>query len=72
MDFDGSNLLAGLAVSGVGYVLFSYGRRMSRPLHVIVGLCMLVYPYFAPTALITGGIAVGLLLLLWGATKLGY
>jgi hypothetical protein len=72
MDFDASNLLAGLVASGVGFVLFTYGRRMSRPPHLIVGLCMLIYPYFVPTAIMTGGIGVGLLLLLWGAVKLGY
>jgi hypothetical protein len=72
MDFDAGNLLAGFAASGVGYVLFAYGRRMSRPPHVIVGLCMLIYPYFAPSALVTGAIGAGLLLLLWGAVELGY
>jgi len=72
MDFDVGTLLAGLAASGVGYVLFSYGRRQSRPPQLIVGLCMLIYPYFVPTALMVGLVGASLLLLLWGALKLGY
>jgi len=72
MDFDAGTLLAGIAASGVGYVLFSYGRRMSRPPQVIAGLCMLVYPYFVPSPLIVGVVGAGLLLLLWAVIKLGY
>jgi hypothetical protein len=72
MDFDPTNLIAGIVVSGIGYVLFTYGRRMSRPPHLAVGLLMLVYPYFVPGALVMGSIAVVLLALLWAAVKFGY
>jgi len=41
--------MAGLLVSGAGYVFFSYGRKMGRPIHVITGLVLMVYPYFIPT-----------------------
>ena len=45
---------------------------MGRPPHILLGLCLLIYPYFAPTALVSAAIGGGLLLLLWGAIKLGY
>jgi len=72
MDFEMSTLLAGIVVSGVGYVLFAYGRRMSRPPQLLVGLLMLIYPYFVPSALFMAAVAAGLLLLLWAAIQLGY
>lgn len=72
MDFDAGTLVVGIAASGAGYVLFTYGRRMGRPPHILLGLCLLIYPYFAPTALVSAAIGGGLLLLLWGAIKLGY
>jgi len=72
MDFDATNLIAGIVVSGIGYVLFTYGRRMSRPPHLSVGLVLLVYPYFVPDALIMSAIAVVLLALLGAAVKFGY
>jgi hypothetical protein len=31
------------------FVFFSYGRKMGRPIHVITGLVLMVYPYFIPT-----------------------
>jgi hypothetical protein len=72
MDFDGATLIAGILVSGIGYVLFRYGKKMSRPPHLAVGLCMLIYPYFVPGALLAMSIGAGLLLLLWIAVKWGY
>jgi hypothetical protein len=72
MDLDGSSIIAGIAVSGVGYVLWRYGRKTSRPPHLLVGICMLIYPYFVPGALLICAIGAALLLLLWAATKLGY
>jgi len=72
MDFDGGTIIAGIVVSGVGYVLWRYGRKMSRPPHLVVGICMLIYPYFVPGALLTSCIGAGLLLALWAAVKLGY
>lgn len=49
MELDAGTLVAGFVVSGVGFVFFSYGRKMGRPIHVITGLVLMVYPYFIPT-----------------------
>ena len=73
MSFDGPTLIAGLLVSSIGFVLLSYGKKMSRPPHMLAGLILLVYPYFVPGAILTLIIAAVLLGLLWFAVKkLGY
>jgi hypothetical protein len=71
MSFDPNVLLASLVVSGVGFVLFKYGRKQSRFPHVAIGLAMLVYPYFLSDVPWMLGVMVLLLGLLWLATRLG-
>jgi hypothetical protein len=72
MSFDAPTLLAGLLVSSIGFVLLSYGKKMSRPPQLITGLVLLVYPYFVPGAILTLVIGAVLLGLLWFALKQGY
>jgi hypothetical protein len=72
MSFDGPTLIAGLLVSSIGFVLLSYGKKMSRPPHLLAGLILLVYPYFVPGAILTLVIAAVLLGMLWFAVKMGY
>ena len=59
------SLFASLIVSGVGYFLFSYGRKASDMPKVAVGLVMLVYPYFVSNTIVMIGIAVALVAGLW-------
>jgi hypothetical protein len=70
VSLDPYNMLASLAVSCVGFVLFSYGKRMRRAPFYITGIVMLVYPFFVSSPGWILGIAPGLLLLLWVATRL--
>ena len=60
MDIDAGSLIAGFLVSGVGYVFFNYGRKMGRPIHLITGLLLMVYPYFIPTVWVM--VLIGVLL----------
>ena len=46
MSFDVTELIVSFLVSSVGFVLFSYGRRMERWPHGGVGLVLMVFPYF--------------------------
>jgi hypothetical protein len=71
MSFDTPTLLAGLLVSSIGFVLLSYGKKMSRPPHLLVGLVLMVYPYFVPGAILTLAIGGVLLGVLWLAVKRG-
>jgi len=71
MNLEPGSLAASFLVSGVGYVLFKYGRTQRRMPHVGIGVLMMVYPYFiseVPWMLAT---MAGLLLVLWLMTQLG-
>jgi hypothetical protein len=72
LDLSASYLIANFAVSGVGFVLFSYGRKMSRVPQVVVGLVLMVFPYFVPSVLAMIGIAALLCGLLYMAMRAGY
>jgi hypothetical protein len=72
VNFDLSSLVCGLIVSSVGFVLFQYGRKMSRAPHVAAGLALLVFPYFVPGVLLMFGIAAVLCGLLLLAVRAGY
>ncbi len=71
MQLDASSLIASLIVSSVGFVLFSYGRKMSRTPHVAVGILLMVFPYFVPQVLAMLAIAAVLCLLLYLAVQPG-
>jgi hypothetical protein len=49
-----------------------YGKRQGRVPPMIVGVLMCIYPYFVPSVVVMGIVAVVLLVALWGATRLGY
>ena len=72
MSLDGSSLLVSFIVSGIGFVAFSYGRKMSRTPQTLVGLVMMVYPYFVPNLWAMAGIGVALLGALFVAVRSGY
>lgn len=72
MNFDASSFLASLFVSSVGFVLLSYGKKMTRGPHMIAGLTLLVFPYFVENVLIMFAIAAVVSTSLWLAVRLGW
>lgn len=68
---DGASLFASFVVSGVGFVLFEYGRRMKRPPQIGVGLVLMIFPYFVSNLWAMFGIGLGLIVLLWAALMRG-
>jgi hypothetical protein len=72
LDFDANSLIAGLIVGSIGFVVFVYGKRMTRVPHMAVGVALMAYPYFVANPLIIAAIAVALLAGLWGAVRLGW
>lgn len=66
MDFDGTLLLASLIPSGVGFILFTYGRKQQRWPQLVCGVLLMVYPYFTPTlaTMVGGGVSLGAVLYL--------
>jgi len=43
---DTSSLLLGLIFSAIGAGFFMYGRKQTRPVPLLCGLALMVYPYF--------------------------
>lgn len=72
MMLDPAFLLLSLVVSGIGFVLFVYGRKQERVPQLAAGVALMVSPYFAPTTTWLVGISLLLGFGLWGALRLGW
>jgi hypothetical protein len=59
MGFDPTLLMLSLIPSGIGFVLFVYGRKMARWPQLVAGVALMAYPYF--TASVTSMLGVGVL-----------
>jgi uncharacterized membrane protein len=72
MDLDPTWLLFSLIPSGIGFVLFVYGKKQMRWPQLVAGLALMVYPYFATsvTALVSVGALIGVGL--WLAIRLDW
>jgi hypothetical protein len=72
MTVDPTWLMLSLIPSGIGFVLFTYGRKQQRWPQLTAGLLLMLYPYFAATvlSLVAVGGAIGLIL--WYAVYLGW
>ncbi len=71
-NLDASSLIAGFVVSGVGFVLFTYGRKQGRAPQFVVGLILMIFPYFVPSVLLMLGIGTLLCALCYLAMRAGY
>lgn len=49
MEFDGLSLFVSFVISGVGFVLFSFGKKMERFPQLVGGLVLMIFPYFVST-----------------------
>jgi hypothetical protein len=65
MDFTPASLFISIVVSAVGLALFTYGRKTTDIPKLVVGLAMLVYPYFVSSTAVLVGVAVALIGGLW-------
>jgi len=68
---DPAYLLVSLLVSSVGFVMFMYGKKQSRPVQFGVGLVLLVVPYFLRDPLLLGMVGAAACALVWGSVKAG-
>jgi hypothetical protein len=64
-------LLVGLIVSGVGFVMFMYGKRQHRPMQLAAGLLLLLMPFFVRDAVWLGAVAAVVCAIVWGSVKAG-
>jgi hypothetical protein len=67
-----ASLFASLVVGSIGLGLFIYGKKQARWPQLLVGVAMMVYPYFVST--FSSIVSIGLLLgiALWWAIRLGW
>lgn len=61
MTIDPAWLFLSLFPSGIGLVLFVYGKKQQRWPQLAAGLALMIYPYFATTtlSLTIAGAAIG-------------
>ena len=71
MSLDPTWLIVSLIPSGIGFVLFVYGKKQDRWPHLAAGVVMMVYPYFATTVVSLVGVGVAILVALWYAVRSG-
>ena len=59
MSFDPVWLFLSLIPSGIGFVLFIYGKKQGRFPQLSAGLALMVYPYFIANTAVVYAIGVG-------------
>jgi len=72
MSFDPGVLFLSLVTSGIGFVLFVYGKKQERWPQLLGGIVLMVYPYFVSTIALSLGIAVAIVAGVWIAVRQGY
>ena len=70
MTIDSTWLLLSLVPSGVGLVLFVWGRKHRRWPQLAGGVALMIYPYFAPSMTTLVGIGLLLGVAVWYAARL--
>jgi hypothetical protein len=61
-NLDTTWLLLSIIPSGIGFVLFVYGKKQGLTPHLIAGALLTIYPIVATTvtSLVVGGVLIGL------------
>jgi hypothetical protein len=72
LTFDPMWLFLSLIPSGVGLVLFVYGKKQSRMPQLVAGVVLMVYPILTPTVASLVGVGVIVCVALWGAIRAGW
>jgi hypothetical protein len=69
VNIDANEILASVMLGLLGMALLVYAKRQARVPHGVVGVLLMVYPYFVPNVFITLGIGVALVGGLWAVTR---
>ena len=72
MSLDPTWLFVSLFPSGVGFVLFVYGKKQQRWTLLGFGVAFMVYPYFTQSIAALIAVGAGLGVALWAAIKAGW
>ena len=46
LNFSAANLIGGFVFGSIGFVAFVYGKRMNLWKPMLLGIALMVYPYF--------------------------
>jgi hypothetical protein len=65
-------LLLSLVIGSLGMGFFIYGKKQARIPQIVLGILMMVYPYFISNLWLMSGIALGLVGLLWVGIRMGW
>ncbi|MBI1368305.1 MAG: hypothetical protein GC162_06590 [Planctomycetes bacterium] len=60
MNFDMNSILVSLLFGSIGMGMFLYGKQRVELNYVIIGILLMVYPYFVPGALLMFTIGLAL------------
>jgi hypothetical protein len=71
MNLDANALLASLLIGSVGFVSFAYGKKQRRLPQMLVGVGLMVFPYFVSSIPWMFGIAAALIGVLVALLRLG-
>jgi hypothetical protein len=72
MEFSAASLFASFLVGLVGLGLFLYGKKQVRLPQLVIGIVLMVFPYFISRYEIVYAVAGALVLGLWFALRLGW
>ena len=63
--FTPANLIGNLLFSGIGFVAFVYGKKMTRWKAMALGVALMAFPYFVPGTLWLYAVGIALTALLY-------
>jgi hypothetical protein len=71
MDFDANTFLLSMLIGSIGFVAFVYGKKQSRLPQMVAGVTLMAFPYFVSNVWVMLAIAVGVLVAMYGAIRVG-
>ena len=72
MSIDPTWLFLSLIPSGIGVVLFVYGKKQDRGIYMIAGIAFSIYPYFTSSSLVMMAVGMVFGTALWLAVRAGW
>ncbi len=60
MNFTPAAFLTSLVTGSIGYVYWSFGRKMTKPLFLVSGALLMIFPYFVDSIPLSIVIGAGL------------
>ena len=72
LSFDSTWLFLSMIPSGIGFVLFVYGKKQQRWPQLVAGLVLTVYPYLATSVTSLVVIGTAICVALWLAVRAGW